>query len=76
MKIYTENIAKYSKVKRQIQTEHGQTEMENMLVKRSLLTEINKKEHSFKVSRTKGRSKGKFLQNFRRPSKLADKVNW
>ena len=24
MKIYTENIAKYSKVKRQVQTEHGQ----------------------------------------------------
>ena len=50
--------------------------MENMLVKRSLLIEINKKEHSFKVSRTEGRSKGKLLQNFRRPSKLADKVNW
>ena len=33
-----------------------------------------KKEHSLKVSRTEGRSKGKLLQNFRRPSKLADKV--
>ena len=33
-----------------------------------------KKKYSRKLSRTEGRSKGKLLQNFRRPSKLADKV--
>ena len=31
-----------------------------------------KKKYSLKLSRTEGRSKGKLLQNFRRPSKLAD----
>ena len=35
-----------------------------------------KKERSLKVSRTEGRSKRKSLQNFRLPSKLADKVIW
>ena len=35
-----------------------------------------KKEYSLKLSRTEGRSKGKLIQNFERPSKLADKVIW
>ena len=35
-----------------------------------------KKEYSLKVSRTEGRSKEMLLQNFRQPSKLADKVIW
>ena len=43
--IYYENIArpkttKYSEVKRQ--TDHGQTELSNMLVKKNVLNEINK----------------------------------
>ena len=33
-----------------------------------------KKKYSLKLSRTEGRSKGKLLQNFRRPSKLAEKA--
>ena len=33
-----------------------------------------KKEHPLNVSRTEGRPKGKFLQNFRRPSKLL--IKW
>ena len=35
-----ENITKYSRVKRQ--TDHGQTELNNMLVKKIALNEINK----------------------------------
>ena len=33
-----------------------------------------KKEHLLKVSRTEGRTKGRLLQNFRRPSKLL--IKW
>ena len=53
-------VTKYSKVKKQ--ADHGQTELSNMLVKKNLLNEINKKEHSLKVSRTAGKSKGKYLK--------------
>ena len=56
--IEADNIAKYSEVKRQ--TDHGETELSNMLVK-NVLNEI-KKEHSLKVSRTAGKSKGKCLK--------------
>ena len=42
MKIWAENIAKYSRVKRLTQAEHGLTELDNILVKRSLLNEVNK----------------------------------
>ena len=38
-----------------------QTELSNMLVKKNVLNEINK-EHPFKVSRTAGKSKGKYLK--------------
>ena len=58
--IYYEKIAKYSRVKRQ--TDHEHTELTNMLVNKSVLNEINKKEHSLKVSRTEGRLKGKHLK--------------
>ena len=51
-------IAKYSRVKQQ--TDHGQTELNNILVNKSVLNETNKKEHSPKVSRTEGRLKGKY----------------
>ena len=39
-----EHIAKYSRVKGQTarQTDHGETELNNMLVKKSVLNEINK----------------------------------
>ena len=57
MKIWAENIAKYSRVKRLTQAEHGLTELDNILVKRSLLNEVNKEINSLKVSRTEGRSK-------------------
>ena len=40
MKTQAENITKYSEVKRQ--TDHGQTELSNMLVKKNVLNEINK----------------------------------
>ena len=42
MEIKVENIEKYSRVKRQTQRKHGQTELSNMLVKRSVLNEMNK----------------------------------
>ena len=65
MKTQTENIAKkIRKVK--IQTDHGQTELSNMLVRKNVLNEINK-EGTF----TQG---FKDFSKFRRPSKLADKV--
>ena len=48
-----------SEVKRQ--TDHGQTELSNMLLKKNVLNEIMK-EHSRKVSRTAGTSKGKYLK--------------
>ena len=38
------------------QTDHRQTELNNMLVKRSVLNEINKSVHSLKVSRTERKS--------------------
>ena len=40
MKPQAENIAKYCEVKRQ--TDHGQTGLSNMLVKKNVLNEINK----------------------------------
>ena len=40
METQTENIPKYSRVKRQ--TDHGQRELSNMLVKKSVLNEISK----------------------------------
>ena len=41
------------------ETDHGQTEMSNMLVKKNVLNEIKKE---CKVSRTAGKSKGKYLK--------------
>ena len=43
-------------------------------MKKSVLNEINKERTFTKVSRTRGKSKGKYLK-IRRPSNLADKVN-
>ena len=45
-----------------------------MLVKKSSLNEINKEGTFTKVSKTERRSK-ESISKFRRPSKLADKVN-
>ena len=42
-------------------TESG-TELNNMLVNKSVLNEINKEGNSLKVSRTEGRLKGKYLK--------------
>ena len=39
MKTLAKNIAKYSEFNRQ--TDHGQTELSNMLVKKNVLNEIN-----------------------------------
>ena len=50
------------KQNRSQETDHGQTELNNMLVNKSVLNEIDKKEHSRKVSRTEGRLKGKYLK--------------
>ena len=55
-----EKIAKYSRINRQ--TDHGHTELDNMLVNKTVLNEINKKEHSLKVSNTERRLKGKYLK--------------
>ena len=41
-----ENVTKYSEAKRQ--TDHGQTELSNMLVKKNVLNEINKETQGFK----------------------------
>ena len=51
---------KHNKILREvkIQTDHGQTELSNMLVKKFVLNEINK-ENSLKFSRTAEKSKGK-----------------
>ena len=43
-------------------------------MKKSVLNEIKKERTFTKVSRTRGKSKGKYLK-IRRPSNLADKVN-
>ena len=40
MKTQAENLAKYSRVKRQ--TDHGQTKLNNLVVEKSVLNEINK----------------------------------
>ena len=61
------NITKHSEIK--IQTDQGQTELSNMLVKKNVLNEINK-EGTFTQENRKER-----ISKFRRPSKIADKVN-
>ena len=59
--IFHENIGrKHNKILCQ-ETDHGQTELSNMLLKKNVLNEIMK-EHSRKVSRTAGTSKGKYLK--------------
>ena len=50
------------------ETDHGQTELINMLVKKNVLNEINKK--GLQENQMESISK------FRQPSKLADRVNW
>ena len=59
MKTCAENITKYSEVKRQ--TEHGQTEVSNMLVNKNVLHEINKE--------------GTFTQGFKDCRKIKRKVS-
>ena len=49
----TQQNIKESSVKRE--TDHGQTELNNMPVNKSVLNEINKEKYSLKVSRTEGR---------------------
>ena len=46
----------------QEQKGHGQAELNNMLVKKSVLNEIKKKIHSLTVSSTEGRSKGQHIK--------------
>ena len=52
-------MTKYSKVKRQ--TDHGQTELSKMLVKKNVLNEINKE--------------GTFTQGFKKSRKIKKKVS-
>ena len=59
MKTQAENIIKYSEVKRQ--TDRGQTELSNMLVKKNVLNEINKE--------------GTFTQGFNDCRKIERKVS-
>ena len=72
MKTQAENIIKYSEVKRQ--TDRGQTELSNMLVKKNVLNEINK-EGTFTQGFKDQQNQNESISKFRRPSKLADKVN-
>ena len=59
MKTQTEDIAKYSEVKRQ--TDQGQTKLSNMLVKKNVLNEISKE--------------GTFTQGFKDCRKIKRKVS-
>ena len=59
MKTQAENIIKYSEVKRQ--TDRGQTELSNMLIKNNVLNEINKE--------------GTFTQGFNDCRKIERKVS-
>ena len=61
---------KILQVKRQ--TDHGQTELRNMLVRKNVLNEINKK-GTFTQGLQENQKKS--ISKFRRPLKLADKVN-
>ena len=64
MKTSAENITKYSDVKRQ--TDHGQTELSNTLVKKNVLNEINKEEtftQGFKECRKIKRKVSQNLEN-------------
>ena len=60
MKTQDENIAKYSRVKRL--TDHGQTELNNMPVKKGVLNEVNKERTFIQCSRTEGGSKGQHIK--------------
>ena len=52
---------KYSEVKRQ--TDHGQTELSNMLVKKNVLNEINKEETFTQIFKDCRKIKRKVFQN-------------
>ena len=65
------SVRKHSKI---LKTDHGQTELNIMLVKKSSLNEIDKAGIQY-VSRTEGRSK-ESISKFKRPSKLVDKVDY
>ena len=65
-------LTKYSEVK--IQTDHGQTELSNMLVKKNVLNEINKRNIHSRFQGLQENQK-ESISKFRRPSKLADKVS-
>ena len=52
---------KYSEVKRQ--TDHGQTELSNMLVKKNVLNEINKEETFTPIFKDCRKIKRKVFQN-------------
>ena len=60
MKTYAENITKYSEVKRRI-FHGGQTELNNVLVRRNVLNEINKE--------------GTFIQGFKDCRRIKRKVS-
>ena len=53
-------MAKYSRVKRL--TDHGQTELNNIPVKKGVLNEANKERTFIQCSRTEGGSKGQHIK--------------
>ena len=68
-----DRIAKYSEVKRQA-VHGGQTELNNMLVRKNVLNEINK-EGTFTRGFSEQENQKESVSKFRRPSKLAEKVH-
>ena len=66
MKTQAENI-KYSEVKRK--ADHGQTELSNMLVKKNVLSEINKEETFTQGFQEMQKNQKESISKYRRPSK-------
>ena len=70
-----ENIGlKHYKILQSQETDHGQTELSSMLVKENVLNEINKEGTALQFQGLQENQK-ESISKFRRPSKLADKVN-
>ena len=65
---------KHNKILSSQETDHGQTELSNMLVKKNVLNEINKRNIHSRFQGLQENQK-ESISKFRRPSKLADEVN-
>ena len=72
-RICYENIDRITKVKRQA-VHGGQTELNNMLVRRNVINEVNK-DRTFTQGFKEQENQKESISKFRRPLKLADKVH-